>query len=181
MRPVWKTPGTGQERTSPEASMKPPAVSKFCIVAEELGRAQRRSGTKFPERLDWLTRSLLGVPAFIDGEHSVLSELVSTLPYQLLSGIGGTLLEAQLQKATVAIFLIHEFRTTATADTKLVCNANTLSGFLRLVNEANKGSDQDLQLAPGRMISWSSNQRFGSNGRSAVLAIFEPGSFAQCL
>lgn len=67
------------------------------LVAEELRKSRQRPETKFPERLDWLTRSLVGLPAFMDNQRLVLSDVISTLPYQLLSAIGGTLLEAQLQ------------------------------------------------------------------------------------
>jgi hypothetical protein len=49
-------------------------------VAQELRKAKKRPVTRFPERLDWLTRSLLGVPAFKDDEHLVLSDVVSCLP-----------------------------------------------------------------------------------------------------
>jgi hypothetical protein len=106
-------------------------------VAEELTNARRRPVTKFPERLDWLTRSLLGIPAFIDEQRRVLSEIISGLHYQLFSAIGGTLLEAHLQRATMAIFVVHEFRTTATDDSKLQANANALNSFLRLLIAAN--------------------------------------------
>lgn len=64
--------------------------------------ATRKSGdTRFPERLEWLTRSLLGLRAFKDVEHQVLDEVVADLPYQLFPAIAGTLLEAEHMKASV--------------------------------------------------------------------------------
>jgi hypothetical protein len=59
-------------------------------VTEELRKARKRPSTKFPERLDWLTRSLLGFPAFKDDQLLVPSDVVANLPFQLLSAIGGT-------------------------------------------------------------------------------------------
>jgi hypothetical protein len=115
-------------------------------VAQELRKAKKRPVTRFPERLDWLTRSLLGVPAFKDEEHLVLSDVVSRLPSQLLTAIAGTLLEAQIQEATIAVFLVHEFRTTATVDVKMKANAETLDSFLRLLYSFNGGPNEDLQL-----------------------------------
>ena len=94
--------------------------------------------TRFPERLDWLTRSLLGIPAFKDNQFLVLSDVVAKLPYQLLSAIGGTLLEAQLQKASKAVFLVHEFRTMCTVDAKLHANANELNTFCTFCNQRTK-------------------------------------------
>ncbi len=99
-------------------------------VAEELRKAERRPVTNFPQRIEWLTRSLLGLPAFKDDQ---LSDVVAKLPYQLLCAIGGTLLEAKLQRASKAVFLVHEFRTMATVDAKLDANANALNQFLRFL------------------------------------------------
>jgi len=121
-------------------------------VVEELRKAKKRPVTRFPERLDWLTRSLLGLPAFKDDQLLVLSDVVSTLPYQLLSAIGGTLLEAKLREASKAVFLVHEFRTTATVDAKLDANANALNGFLRLLHSTNKGVGEDLELEGGHIV-----------------------------
>ena len=121
-------------------------------VAEELRKAKRRPVTKFPERLDWLTRSLLGVPAFEDDQLLVLSDVISTLPYQLLSAIGGTLLEAKLQRASKAVFLVHEFRTMSTVDAKMDANANALNSFLRLLQTLNNGEAEDTKLESGHIV-----------------------------
>ena len=126
-------------------------------VAEELGKARRRAErggrrTRFPERLDWLTRSLLGISAFADDERLILSDVISELPYQLLSAIGGTLLEAQLQNATIAIFVVHVFRTSKTSDVKLEANEVALNSFLFLLQERNGGSGENNQLHDGHII-----------------------------
>jgi uncharacterized protein DUF6946 len=122
-------------------------------VAEELRKARERPATTFPERLDWLTRSLLGAPAFNDDEGLMVSDVVAGLPYQLLAAIAGTLLEAQIQKAATAILLVHEFRTTATVDAQLDANADALNSFLRLFYPANGGPDEEeVQLRLGEII-----------------------------
>jgi hypothetical protein len=95
---------------------------------------------------------LLGVPAFKDDKHLVLSDVVSGLPYQLLTAIAGTILEAQIQEATIAVFLVHEFRTMATVDAKLEANARALNSFLCLLYSVNRGPDEELQFRPGEIM-----------------------------
>ncbi len=121
-------------------------------VAKEVMKAKKREGTMFLKRLDWLTRSLLGLPAFKDDELVVLTDAITELRYQLLSAIGGTLLETERQKASKAVFVVHEFRTTGTKDAFLDSNANALNRFLSLLLFANKAGREDLQLQSGHMI-----------------------------
>ncbi len=121
-------------------------------VAKEVMKAQKREGTMFLKRLDWLTRSLFGLPAFKDEQFAVLSDAITELRYQLLSAIAGTLLEAECQKASKAVFVVHEFRTTATKDPFLDSNANALNRFLSLLLFANKPGHEDIQLESGHMI-----------------------------
>lgn len=126
-------------------------------LKDELARARKRAQqrnrkTRFPERLDWLTCSLLGLPAFRDEQRLEILAAISTLPYQLLSAIGGTLLEAERQDATRAIFVVHEFRTSLTKDVLLKANGDALNCFLRLLLSANHGTIGDLPLRNGQMI-----------------------------
>jgi hypothetical protein len=116
-------------------------------------KARRQARTMFPKRLDWLTRSLLGLPAFEDDKLIVISPAVAELPYQLLSAIGGTLIEADLQKARKAVLVIHEFRTVKTEDANLDANANALNRFLRLLLAANKADvRENFELESGQII-----------------------------
>lgn len=119
-------------------------------VAQELKNARRRPVTRFPERLDWLTRSLVGIAAFKADDLMDLSEVISDLQYQLFSGIAGTLLEAKIQRASKAIFLVHEFRTMATADSKIDANAIAMNAFLDLLQSANDRAAERLEA--GRII-----------------------------
>ena len=82
----------------------------------------------------------------------MLSDVISRLPYQLLSAIGGTLLEAQLRNATIAVLVIHVFRTSMTTDAKLEANDAALSSFLLLLQERNGGPNGDSQLHNGHII-----------------------------
>jgi len=121
-------------------------------VAEELQEARNRRGTRFPERLDWLTSSLLGIPAFRDAERLELSDAVADLRYQLFTAVAGTLIEAQARQATKAILLVHEFRTRATVDAKLQDNAEALNRFLSLSYSHNGGPDEGVCLGHGEML-----------------------------
>jgi hypothetical protein len=118
-------------------------------------RAAKREGghTQFPERLDWLTRSLLGLRAFEDDQHKVLAKAVADLPYQLLPAIAGTLLEAAHQKSSKAVFVVHEFRTTKTIDANLDANADALNRFLRVFLSANGASvDENFAIKNGHIV-----------------------------
>lgn len=128
-------------------------------VTRELSNARKRAETRkgghtrFPERLDWLTRSLLGVQAFKDDQLQVLAADVANLPYQLLPAIAGTLLEGEHQKASKAVFVVHEFRTAKTVDAKLDANADVLNGFLRLFLSSNGASiEEDFSFENGHIL-----------------------------
>ena len=121
-------------------------------VAEELREARKRQGTRFPERLDWLTSSLLGIPAFRNGRSLELSDAVADLRYQLLTAVAGTLLEAKARQATTAILLVHEFRTHATDDGNLRDNAEALNRFMSAFYSHNGGPDEVVCLVHGQML-----------------------------
>jgi hypothetical protein len=123
-------------------------------LAKSREEAKKRNGTtKFPDRLDWLTRSLFGLAAFSDGRQEILAQSIAALHYQLFSAIGGTLLEADREGASKAIFIIHEFRTSKTKDAKLSANAQALNQFLELFLSSNgQGPEPDFKFENGRMV-----------------------------
>jgi len=121
-------------------------------LAEELQKARKRPSTRFPERLDWLTRSLLGLPAFSDEGHETLSNQIRGLPYQLFAAIAGTLLEAEFRRSTKAVLVIHEFRTEKTEDRKIEHNARELESFLRFLLQQNGAIDDNFKLRYGQLI-----------------------------
>ena len=106
-------------------------------VANELKAAWKRPVTQFPDRLDWLTRSLFGISAFQDATHKTLNSVVSGLPYQLLTAVAGTFLQARIDKAKLAVFIVHEFRTPKTTDIVLDKHEKAFNEFLRLFFESN--------------------------------------------
>lgn len=121
-------------------------------VAEEFQKAGRRAGSRFPERLDWLSRSLLCLPAINDGDRTIVSDLIRALPYQLLAALAGTLVEAAVQGNIMAVFVVHEFRTALTTDEKMERNARELDAFLRLLIRQNGPSDDSLALRHGQLV-----------------------------
>ena len=128
-------------------------------VAQELTKARKSAAmreegkTRFPQRLDWLTGSLLGIRAFEDEQRKVLADTVADLPYQLLTAVAGTLLEAEDKKASKAVLVIHEFRTKKTADANLDANTEALNQFLRVLMEANGTcAGEGSQLRCGHMV-----------------------------
>lgn len=130
--------------------------------SQELRRSGQQHESKFPERLDWLTRSLLRLPAFNDGDHKAVSEQVRGVSYQLLTAMAGTLLEARRQCSAKAALVIHEFRTVKTKDENMERNARALDGFLRFLFRENCVPDEasqfrDAQLyGPVLMKEWNS-------------------------
>ena len=102
----------------------------------KLERFLKSPRTMFPDRLEWLTTLLLGLRSFPEGNLN-LYQPARWLPYQLLSGVAGTLLEAEDGQASTASFLIHEFKTRLTKDLNHMRNSETLSRFLNLLCEAN--------------------------------------------
>jgi hypothetical protein len=120
-------------------------------VAEELRNSEKRRVTAFPQRLDWLTCSLLGLPAFKGEAHNTVSDQIRDLPYQLLTATAGTLLESENQHSAKAILVIHEFRTSKTCDEKMERNNRELNGFLRLLLQRNGAADENFQLHRGQL------------------------------
>ncbi|MBS1828797.1 MAG: hypothetical protein JST93_26075 [Acidobacteria bacterium] len=128
-------------------------------VAEELQKARNRTPrTRFPDRLNWLTCSLLGIPAFEDEERIVLSPVIAQLPYQLFAAIAGTLIEEEIRaeaeaRATwKAVLVVHEFRTHRTDDTKMRSNGEALDEFLRLVLENSGAAKAGFRLRHGNLV-----------------------------
>lgn len=121
-------------------------------VVEELGKALVRPQTRFPKRLAWLTQTLLGIEAFKDDKYACLSEEVSEIPYQLLAGLAGLLLEASANKAALAVFVVHEFYTSKVNDFKIEKNACALRSFVHLITKQNPAGAYKLDMAEGHLV-----------------------------
>jgi hypothetical protein len=121
-------------------------------VAEELAKASRRPRSRFPSRLNWLSLSLLGLPAFQESPSKGLSPAIASLPYQLFPAVAGTLLEAARQQANAAIFIVHEFRTPLTAYEKIRRNSRALDEFLRSLFKSDPAWNDHRGLIQGQLV-----------------------------
>ena len=87
------------------------------LISEVLAGASERSNR--PARVDALSRSIFGVSGVELG----------TLRYQLLHGVGATLILAEQHKAPVAVFIVYEFQQ-ATPTERNHRNARDLEAFV---------------------------------------------------
>jgi hypothetical protein len=87
-------------------------------VREEL--AAPKAGSNIPARIGRLARALL---------PGVQNDALGSLRYQLLYGVGATLIRASVERAAAAVFVIHEFRSDATDPEKHRTNAEDLRSF----------------------------------------------------
>jgi hypothetical protein len=137
-------------------------------VANELRKALRRPATDFPQRLEWLTQSLLGVPAFKDPQRKNSNPAIQSVGYQLLAGVAATLLEARNRGARGAIFVVHEFRTAKTSDAKMQKNAEALDSFLRLLLRSNGAANDEFELEGGRLLRFPLFPRAFQSGETSL-------------
>jgi hypothetical protein len=118
-------------------SIEAKADEEFDKPAEiKLRDSLKNPATTFPDRLEWLTTSILGLRSFPEGDLT-LNQAIRWLPYQLLSGVAGALIEAEAARVSTVIFLIHEFKTKLTKDLSHLRNAAALNRFLNLLCETN--------------------------------------------
>ena len=110
-------------------SIEAKADEPFDTTVGDKVRALAQKKSNFPSRLEWLAHYLFGESAFLDFEKRVLKLNYASMPYQLLSAFGGVCVEAQTQKASHAVLIIHEFRTDLTDDTKMAYNSVALEDF----------------------------------------------------
>jgi hypothetical protein len=120
-------------------------------VAGELRQALKRKG-RFPDRLEWLTRSLFGFPAFRNNAHDVVADEISDMGYQLMTATAGAILEAGIQGTAEAVLVFHTFRTRKTEDKKIERNDAELNRFLRLVLRQNGAADETFELRYGKLF-----------------------------
>jgi hypothetical protein len=124
-------------------------------VAERVSRNRRqaaiaeRSGKEWRSallpRIALLSRALFGMDAFLaDGE---IDPAVGRVPYQLLAGAAGTLIEARARGAEQAAFVVHAFESEALDRTRVAANND---GFRRFV-AALPGDGADDSLEVGRL------------------------------
>jgi len=76
---------------------------------------------------------------------------VATLRYQLLSGVAGTVLQAQKDRSPIAIFVVHEFRRRLSHTAKVQTNAADLSAFVSLLGGRQITVDAGMVHGPWTM------------------------------
>jgi len=89
------------------------------LISEELAGA--KPGSRVPDRIALLSQSIFGRP--IDAR-------LGNLRYQLLHGLASTLIEAKIQAASLAVFVVHEFVSSQTSPTKVACNDADFAEFV---------------------------------------------------
>lgn len=103
-----------------------PRIGTYLAKAETANRARRAAGKRLsnlPERIRLLTQLVFG------GRPVDLSEQ----RYQLLHGIGGTLIEAAARGADVAVFVVHTFRSPVADGQRIERNKNDVDRFATLL------------------------------------------------
>jgi hypothetical protein len=94
-----------------------------------------------PKRLELVTRAVAGRTP--QDDHRL-----GELRCQLFSGVAGTVAAAAQNGCQQALFLVHEFRTAATADRRLDNNDNDLRQFLRLALDVDPTPDMTVPFGP---------------------------------
>lgn len=109
---------------------------------KQYGKAEKAKkqnpASRAVDRIENLCKGLFGI------ETDLLDE-VASLRYQLLTATAGTLAYANEEGASVAVLLVHVFKTHATSDDKLLRNDTDYTEFLRRLHktdpEAGKSGD----------------------------------------
>lgn len=127
-------------------------------MQQQIDKAKRlrvqAENTKLDQRVEWLAQCLLGVNLHADDNQNAPRDKreadtrtkVLQLPYQLFAGVAGTLLEAKKARSEIAIFIVHQFRTSYTNDHDIRADAKRLHRFTSLLAQANSSPDDQLQL-----------------------------------
>ncbi len=97
-------------------------------IAKKLKKKKDDPESTFPQRVNRLAQAIFGLDA----------ESISELRYQLLFNVAATLVRARLENASMAVFLVHEFRKPEQKKKKLEANAQDLEEFIKLLLERNK-------------------------------------------
>jgi hypothetical protein len=117
-------------------------------------RRARGENTNLDQRAEWLSQSLFGISLLADDyqnsrrherERDIRTKALQ-LPYQLFAGVAGTLLEAKIAQSEIAIFIVHQFRTTYTNDHDIRADAKRLHRFTSLLVEANSSQDDEARI-----------------------------------
>jgi hypothetical protein len=109
---------------------------------------ERGKSTRFPERADKFSRSLFGFPALTPARE--VDPRIADLPYQLLSGVAGTIVEAAKHQAARAIFIVHVLESDGLDRKKLEANERGLGMLCQLLRLEVPVNERDWLLGPAR-------------------------------
>lgn len=117
-------------------------------LADRWAAAQRTlqagNATNWPARLARLTPALFAAEATDAGGE--FNQELSHIPYQLISALAGTLIEAERRRAVLAVLAVHVFATNRTRPEILAENKRVFSGFAAFVTESDPTEIVDGQL-----------------------------------
>ena len=102
-------------------------------------REKKTPLSRVPERIDLLCQSIFGRP---------MDEGLGPLRYQLLHGVGGTLIEAKKRKAEQALLVVHEFISDKVGLNNVKRNAADFERFARTFPDL-KSADVDRGVLMG--------------------------------
>lgn len=108
-----------------EAKADEPFGNESVVEYRNRSLQRRNKGipTRAPERIDSLLQ-LVG-----DKKGAIWADI----PYQLLTAISGTVLQARIDESNCAVFIVHEFHTSLTDPDKLRGNAEAFEMFVRVL------------------------------------------------
>lgn len=112
----------------------------------ERGSALQAAPSRRPERVAQLVELVVG---------RGLDDAISDLRYQLLHAVAGTLLEAKKRRASLACFVVQEFRSPACSADALERNARDLLAFARALGFDVPGEMPVGTLVGPRRFEWS--------------------------
>jgi hypothetical protein len=101
------------------------ADEEFGPVIQDYLEKTKGTSSNVPHRIDLLSRSIFGRP---------IDEELGQIRYQLLHGLGGTLIEAKNQGATQAVFVVHEFISGNAAQENVDRNAADFERFMHALS-----------------------------------------------
>jgi Domain of unknown function (DUF6946)/HD domain len=103
-----------------------PRIGTYLARTEERNIARKSAGQRpsnIPERIRLLTRLIFG--------ERVMD--LSEQRYQLLHGLGGTLIEAAVRGADVAVFMVHTFKSRVADGERIERNRKDVEQFMSLL------------------------------------------------
>ncbi len=130
----------GQVTVTIEAKADEPFGSDTILeyYNKAIKRREKGESTRVPERIEQLL-------SMVDPEVPVEKSKWKDIRYQLLTALCGTILQAKIDNSTLAVLVIHEFKTSETDEDKHAQNHSELKNFLSVL------SGQEMDIESGTM------------------------------